>query len=152
MQEQSLHGRTCKYPLGSSSKDKFSESRVPVPPHDQQIGVAIRHMSFKHVTNATSLGIDFVEYHLDAVSRQVLRQLRTGPPGVDSLFFSHGENAHAFRFLQNRHRVCDGPRGRPTEVPSHTTVSSANDPALFRVCGNTTVGRPEPKMMDSAYH
>src|SRR5215510_4384313 len=32
------------------------------------------------------------------------------------------------------------------------TVSSANDPIRFRVCGKTTVGRPEPKMMDSAYH
>src|SRR5215472_11238469 len=80
MREQGRHGRTCKYPLGGSSKDKFSDSRVPIRPHDQQIGVAIRHMSFKHVTNATSLGIDFVEYHLDAMSRQVLRKLRTGPP------------------------------------------------------------------------
>jgi hypothetical protein len=86
-------------------------------------------MSFKHVTNAASLGIDFVEYHLDAMSRQVLRKLRTGPPGVDTA------------------RVAGRLKSQAT-----ITVSSANDPARFRVCGNTTVGRPEPKMMDSAYH
>src|SRR5215472_10609345 len=32
------------------------------------------------------------------------------------------------------------------------TVSSAYDPIRFRVWGKTTVGHPEPKMIDSAYH
>jgi hypothetical protein len=62
---------------------------------------------------------NFVEHHIDAMSRQVLCKLSTRPPGVDSLFFSHGENTNAFRFLQNRHRICDSSRGRPTEIPTH---------------------------------
>jgi hypothetical protein len=42
-------------------------------------------VSFKHVANPASFGIDFVEHHIDAMSRQVLRKLRTRPPGVDRL-------------------------------------------------------------------
>jgi hypothetical protein len=99
-------------------EDKFSDPRVAVRAHHQKIGVPIRHVSFKHVADAASFGIDFVEDHVDTVSRQVLGKLRTRPPGVDSLFFGHGENTDAFRFLQNRHRICDRSRGRPAEVPS----------------------------------
>ena len=32
------------------------------------------------------------------------------------------------------------------------TVLSAKGAARLRVCGRTMVGRPEPKMIDSAYH
>jgi len=56
-------------------------------------------MSFKHITNAAPFGIDFVEYHIDTMSRQVLSKLCTRPPGVDSLFVGHGENTNAFCFL-----------------------------------------------------
>src|SRR5262245_61654281 len=92
---------------------------MSVRPHYQKIATPIRQMSFKHITDAASLGIDFVEYHIYAVSRQVLGKLRTRPPGVDSLFFRHGENTDTFCFLQNRHRICDSSRCRATEVPSH---------------------------------
>ena len=119
VRQENRYGWTRKHPLRGSSKDKFSDPRVPIRAHDQKIGIPIRHMSFKNVTNATSFGIDFVEYYIDAMSRQVLRKLRTRPPGVDSLFFGDGENTHAFRFLQNGHRICDGARGRATEVPGH---------------------------------
>ena len=117
VRQENRQGRTCKHPLGGSSEDKFSNPRVPIRAHDQKIGIPVCHMSFKHVTNAASFGLYFVDHHIDAMSRQVFRKLRTRPPGVDSLFFSHGENTNAFRFLQNRHRICDGSRGGPTGSP-----------------------------------
>jgi hypothetical protein len=119
VRQENRHRRTRKHPLGGSSKDKFSDPRVPVRAHYQKIGIPIGHMRFKHITNATPLGIDLVEDHIDTMSRQVLRKLRTRPPGIDSLFFSHGENTNAFRSLQNGHRIGYGARGRPTEVPGH---------------------------------
>jgi hypothetical protein len=101
VREENRHGWTCKHAFGGSPYDKLSDPRVPVCPHYQKIGIPIRYMRFKHITDTTSFGLDFVEYHIDAVSRQMLRKLPTGPPGVDGFFFGHGKNTNAFRFPQN---------------------------------------------------
>jgi len=50
---------------------------VSVRPHDQKIGIPIRHVSFKHLTDAASFGIDVVEDHVGPMPGQVLRKLRT---------------------------------------------------------------------------
>ena len=50
---------------------------MSVRPHDQKIGIPIRHVSFKHLTDAASFGIDFVEDHVGPMPGQVLRKLRT---------------------------------------------------------------------------
>jgi hypothetical protein len=98
VRQQNRHGRACKHPLSGSSEDKFSHPRVPVRPHYQKIGIPIRQMSFKHITDAASLGIDFVKYHIDTMPRQVLGKLRTRPSSVERLFLGYGENTDAFRF------------------------------------------------------
>src|SRR6266513_37357 len=105
VRHENRRGRTRKHALGGSPKNKFPEPRVSVRAHDQKIGIPISHVSFKHTTDAASFGIYFVEDHVGPMSGHVLRKLRTRPPGVDSLFFGHGENTNAFRFLQNGHRI-----------------------------------------------
>jgi len=60
--------RTREHALGGSSQDKFPDAGVPVCTHDQKIGISIRHMSFKYLTDPATFCVDFVEDHLDTVS------------------------------------------------------------------------------------
>jgi hypothetical protein len=69
----SATGKSAQVDVQASSlwllQGKFSDPRVPVRPHDQNIGVPISHMRFKHITDAASFGVDFVEHHVDTMSR-----------------------------------------------------------------------------------
>ena len=68
MGQEERHGWPREHALSGSSKDKFPDSGVPVRAHYQKIGISIRYMSLKHLTNLTTFSIDFIEDHLETVS------------------------------------------------------------------------------------
>src|SRR4051794_22731476 len=119
MGQEQRHGRPREHALGGSAKNELPDPGMPVRPHDQKIGIPIRHMGFEYLTDPATFGIDFVEDHLDTVSGQMLRKLDARVPRVDRLFICHGDNANPFGALKNWHRVRDRPRSRSTEVPGH---------------------------------
>src|SRR6266542_1152238 len=121
--------RQCDIKIGTGGRESMllvAPPRTNSRSRECPYAPMTRRSAFRYVTcasntspDAASFGIDFVEDHVGPMSGQVLRELRTRPPGIDNLFFGHGENTNALRFLQNGYRIRHGPSGRPAEIPSH---------------------------------
>ena len=60
--------------LGGAAKNEFSDPRMTVRPHDQQIGLVLGVVVLEDVSDRVPVGLDVLRNHFDAGSRKVLRQ------------------------------------------------------------------------------
>src|SRR5262249_34763104 len=109
-------------------------------------------MRFKYITDGASLGIDVVEHHMTPCRAKCLAS--SAPDRRVSIAFSLVTVRTQTRFAFSKIGIASATARVAGRLKSQATitVSSANDPVCFRVYGKTIVWRPEPKMIDSAYH
>ena len=135
----------------SSSQNEFTKARVTIRSHDKQVGVVVRNMRLQNGANAASPGIENLQRDNHSMPCQILCELFAGSLGIDHLLIGDGYDEYFFRFFKMGSASATAlDAGRPKSHAT-TTVSSVIAPLRTLVCGRTMVGRPEPKMIDSAH-
>lgn len=108
--------------FGGATENEFSNPRVAVRPHDQQIGLVLGDIVLEDVSDRVTVGPDVLRNDFDAVSRKVLRQLHDRLRFVDRLIIYHGKHANLLSPFKKWQGVGDGARCGRAEVPRHSNV------------------------------
>ena len=152
VREKNRKRRPRKNALGCPSQNEISNTGVSKRSHDENIRVARRNIRAESRVNAGPAA--------STVSRTTSSPWRakclasSAPDRLVSITFSLATVTTHTRFA-----LCSIGRASATaraagrlKSQATTTVSIANAPARFGAGGMMSVGRPEPNMIDSAYH